>query len=91
MALLTLTVRISRDVGWPPQNACAAATLTSTSRYKIVNENSAFILGIVPPSLTASSTMLSRSNNDTADHIWQFADVGRGYDVILQSQVSLFL
>ena len=91
MALLTLAVRISRDVGWPPQSTCATATLTSTSRYKIVNENSAFILGIVPPSLTANSMMLSWDNNDTADHRRQSTSVGRSYDLIPQPLIGLFL
>ena len=91
MALLTLAVRISRGVGWPPQKACAAATLTSTSRYKNVNENSAFILGIVPPSLTASSTMLSWSNNGTVDHLRHSTSVGRDNDMLPQPLISLFL
>ena len=89
--LLMLAAGISRGVGWPPQKTCAAATLTTTSRYKLVNENSALILSIAPTSLTASSTVLSWSNSGTAHHLWRFTYVGSGYNVIPQSLISLFL
>lgn len=91
MALLILAVRISRGVGWPPQKACTTAALTTTSQYKLVNENSAFILGIASPFLKASSTALSWSNNGTADHLWQLTLVGSSSDVIPQPLISLFL
>lgn len=91
MALLILAARISRGVGWPPQKAYTAAALTTTSRYKLVNENSAFILGIASPFLKASSTTPSWSSNGTADQPWQLTYVGSGSDVIPQSLISLFL
>jgi len=88
MALLMLAAPIRRGVGWPPQKA---ATLSTTSRYKLVNENSALILGIAPPSLAANSTVLQWSNNGTPDHLWQFTRVGSSYDVTLQPLICLFL
>jgi hypothetical protein len=88
---LMLAAGISKGVGWPPQKTYAAATFTTTSRYKLVNENSALILSIAPTSLTASSTVLSWSNNGTANHLWQFTSLSSGYDVIPQSLISLFL
>lgn len=91
MVLLMLAASISRGVGWTPQKACVAAMLTLTSRNKIVNENRALILGIAPPSLAASSTVLQRSNNGTTNHLWQFTHVGSSYDVIPQTLISLFL
>ncbi len=49
MALVMLAALISMSVGWSRQKAFAAAPLDTTSKYKIINEKSGFILGILSP------------------------------------------
>jgi hypothetical protein len=80
MTPVMLAALISMSMEWPQQKAFATATLDTTHKYKAVNENRGFVLGISSPSLTAGSTALQWSDTGTADHLWQCTSVGSGHD-----------
>lgn len=63
----------------PLQDVSAAATLDTTSNYKIVNQNSGLALGISGASQTAGAAALQWTDNGTSDHLWHFIPNGGGY------------
>ncbi|HET8841133.1 MAG TPA: RICIN domain-containing protein, partial [Ktedonobacteraceae bacterium] len=61
---------------WPSPRASAAATLDTSSKYKIVNQNSGLVLGISNASQTAGTTTLQWTDTGAADHLWHFMPNG---------------
>jgi hypothetical protein len=69
--LCTIFLSLTLTGGALPYNVVTtSATLNTTYKYKIVNENSGLVLGINSPQLTAGSNALQWSDNGSADHLW---------------------
>jgi hypothetical protein len=78
MVPMMLAAFINTSVGWTQQKALAVTTRDTMYKYRAVNENNGFILGISFPSLMASSTALQRSNNSLGNGVYTVTNVNSG-------------